>query len=379
MQLIDLDFRIEDTNPFRCVLKRFYMIGSSNIVVLMALTFVVLFGMFENFANASENLDTLLYYNDEYSFSVEYPEGWTIDDSGNFGENGVNFMDGSEESYLFEFFLWSTNISIGQSPDYGEKLSDIEERQIQMDFEKSYCDDSTYEIEQYTCKDFTVVDELPPSTSVDGYPVITTKYTMTKNYPEDFSSDIHMIGIISSIFVEDDVWDIRSESSVDAYDQHEKYIFHMINSFKLPASSTASQSISNTKESKEGGGCLITTAAYGTEMAPQVQFLREIRDNTVLSTSSGAAFMTGFNQLYYSFSPTIADMERENPMFQEVVRAFITPMISTLSIMTLAEGGSEAEVLGLGLSVIALNLGMYIAAPTLIGFKVHRHIKSKNV
>ena len=128
---------------------------------------------------------------------------------------------------------------------------------------------------------------------------------------------------------------------------------------------------------EKGGGCLIATAAYGTEMAPQVQFLREIRDNTVLSTSSGAAFMTGFNQLYYSFSPTIADLERENPMFQEAVRAFITPMVSTLSIMTLAEDGSEIEVLGLGISVIALNLGMYIAAPALIGFKVHGHIKSR--
>ena len=96
-----------------------------------------------------------------------------------------------------------------------------------------------------------------------------------------------------------------------------------------------------------------------------------------MSTSSGAAFMSGFNQLYYSFSPTIADMERENPMFQEAVRAFITPMVSTLSIMTLADGGSEAEVLGLGISVIALNLGMYIAAPALIGFKVNQHIKSR--
>ena len=128
---------------------------------------------------------------------------------------------------------------------------------------------------------------------------------------------------------------------------------------------------------KPPGGCLIATATYGTELAPQVQFLREIRDNTVMSTESGVAFMTGFNQLYYSFSPIIADMERENPMFQEVVRAFITPMISSLSIMTLAEDGSEVEVLGLGISVIALNLGMYIAAPALIGFKVHNHIKSR--
>ena len=126
-----------------------------------------------------------------------------------------------------------------------------------------------------------------------------------------------------------------------------------------------------------GGGCLIATAAYGSELAPQVQFLREIRDDTVMSTASGAAFMTGFNQLYYSFSPTIADMERENPLFQETVRAFITPMISTLSIMTLADNGSEMEVLGLGISIIALNLGIYIAAPTAVGLAVSKHLKSK--
>ena len=122
------------------------------------------------------------------------------------------------------------------------------------------------------------------------------------------------------------------------------------------------------------GGCLIATATYGSELAPQVQFLREIRDNTVMSTSSGMSFMTGFNQLYYSFSPTIADLERENPMFQEAVRVFITPMISTLSIMTLAEDGSEGQVLGLGISVIALNLGMYLAAPAIVIWQVRKRI-----
>lgn len=128
-----------------------------------------------------------------------------------------------------------------------------------------------------------------------------------------------------------------------------------------------------TSESK-GGGCLIATAAYGTELAPQVQFLREVRDNTVMSTSSGMAFMSGFNQIYYSFSPTIADLEREHPLFQEAVRAFITPMISTLSIMTLAEDGSDAQVLGLGISVIALNLGMYIAAPAVTVWQIKKRI-----
>lgn len=125
------------------------------------------------------------------------------------------------------------------------------------------------------------------------------------------------------------------------------------------------------------GGCLIATAAYGSELAPQVQTLREVRDNTLMSTVSGTAFMTGFNQLYYSFSPTIADMERDNPLFKDAVRAIITPMIFTLSVMGLAEEGSEFQVVGLGISVIALNLGMYVAIPAVVGFAISKHIKSR--
>ena len=94
---------------------------------------------------------------------------------------------------------------------------------------------------------------------------------------------------------------------------------------------------------EETGGCLIATAAYGSEMAPQVQLLREIRDNQLMNTESGSAFMTGFNELYYSFSPTIADMQRENPMFKEAVKLGLTPMLSSLAIMENAD--SESEVL----------------------------------
>ena len=117
-----------------------------------------------------------------------------------------------------------------------------------------------------------------------------------------------------------------------------------------------------TQESEEkGGGCLIATAAYGSELSPQVQLLREIRDNQLLNTEAGSAFMGTFNDIYYSFSPTIADMERESPMFKEIVKISLTPMLSSLTIMENAE--SESEVLSLGLSVIALNLGMYLAVP----------------
>ena len=121
-----------------------------------------------------------------------------------------------------------------------------------------------------------------------------------------------------------------------------------------------------------GGGCLIATAAFGSELAPQVQMLRELRDNTVLSTTSGTAFMTGFNQFYYSFSPTIADWERENPIFQDAVKITITPLLTSLSILNYVDIDSEEEMLGYGISLIILNLGMYFVAPAIVILKIKK-------
>jgi titin len=119
-----------------------------------------------------------------------------------------------------------------------------------------------------------------------------------------------------------------------------------------------------------GGGCLVATATYGSELAPQVQLLREIRDNALLQTNSGSSFMTSFNAIYYSFSPTVADLERQNPIFRESVKVAITPMLSTLSILNYANIDSEQEMLGYGISIILLNVGIYFVVPTIVILKI---------
>jgi hypothetical protein len=121
-----------------------------------------------------------------------------------------------------------------------------------------------------------------------------------------------------------------------------------------------------------GGGCLIATAAYGSEMAPQVQFLREIRDNKVMSTELGSSFMTGFNQFYYSFSPVIADYERENPLFKEAVKIGLMPMLSSLSILSTVDIDSEPEMLGYGMAIIMANVGMYFGAPAIVIYGIKK-------
>ena len=156
-------------------------------------------------------------------------------------------------------------------------------------------------------------------------------------------------------------------NGVDDFDSQLPRFDNTVNSFEI-----ISQEQIDTTLGEENGGCLIATAAYGSEMAPQVQQLRELRDNTVLSTESGTAFMSGFNQFYYSFSPVIADMERENPIFKEFVKISITPMLSTLSILNYVEIDSEEEMLSYGIGIILMNIGMYFAAPAIIIYKIRK-------
>ena len=130
--------------------------------------------------------------------------------------------------------------------------------------------------------------------------------------------------------------------------------------------SNSNDEIKEDLDESTGGGCLIATAAYGSEMAPQVQFLREIRDGKIMATESGTAFMTGFNQFYYSFSPAVADYERENPMFKEAVKVTLTPLLTSLTILNYVDIDTEQEMLGYGIGVILLNIGMYFVAPAAV-------------
>jgi hypothetical protein len=128
-------------------------------------------------------------------------------------------------------------------------------------------------------------------------------------------------------------------------------------------------------ECQSFGGCLIATAAFGTELAPQVQLLREIRDNVLFSTGAGTSFMAGFNEFYYAFSPTVADWERQSPLFKEVVKTAITPMLSTMSILNYANIHSEQEMLGYGIGVILFNIGIYFVAPSLVIVKLRQKFR----
>jgi hypothetical protein len=169
---------------------------------------------------------------------------------------------------------------------------------------------------------------------------------------------------------------VTKETPIDLYYTPEFGYDRMINhEYKLGELQQLSVSTQTTSSGSSGGGCLIATAAFGSEMAPQVQFLRELRDNTVLQTQSGTTFMTGFNQFYYSFSPAVADYERDNPVFKEAVKLTLTPLLTSLAILNYVDIDTEQEMLGYGIGVILLNIGMYFVAPAVVIISLKKRFK----
>lgn len=140
---------------------------------------------------------------------------------------------------------------------------------------------------------------------------------------------------------------------------------------------TSSFAISVGKESQSKNGCLIATAAFGSELAPQVQFLREYRDNTIMSTVVGSSFINAFNAAYYTFSPTVADAERNNPILQEFIKAGITPLLGILQIAKLSGiGNGEIVVLISGMIASSLIGATYLWPACLVTKSIRKNSRS---
>ncbi len=96
-------------------------------------------------------------------------------------------------------------------------------------------------------------------------------------------------GIIKIIFKEtvipssDKFYAITYANGENNFDENLSQYDESLNSFTL----LGEESLPPEGNGQENGGCLIATATFGSELTPQVQMLRELRDNTVLNTASG--------------------------------------------------------------------------------------------
>jgi len=70
-----------------------------------------------------------------------------------------------------------------------------------------------------------------------------------------------------------------------------------------------------------GGGCFITTAAYGSPQATEVDFFRKWRDESLMKTNSGKTLIN----MYYTISPSIAHIISKSNSLRAITRIVLQP------------------------------------------------------
>jgi hypothetical protein len=149
-----------------------------------------------------------------------------------------------------------------------------------------------------------------------------------------------------------------------------------INSATSLTSTTSMMSMTSTSPTLPAN-CPVSYAVSGSELAPLAEELRVFRDQSIMKTRSGLAFMILFNSWYYSFAPAFASYLRLHPTQRDLLRYVLYPLIGVLYISHYAylfvspfsiDGG--AMVAGI---VAASLLGLVYFAP--IAYAITRVIR----
>ena len=79
--------------------------------------------------------------------------------------------------------------------------------------------------------------------------------------------------------------------------------------------------------------CVIATATYGSELAPEVSYMRYVRDGLIGSSSVGRMLVNDWNAFYYSWSPPVADFIAGSPTLQTVFRVLLVPLVGIVLVV----------------------------------------------
>ena len=115
--------------------------------------------------------------------------------------------------------------------------------------------------------------------------------------------------------------------------------------------------------------CVIATAAYNSPMAPEVVYMRKVRDGMIGSTAAGRILRDAFNAWYYSWAPLFAQWISSSETLRAIFRVLLVPAILivhlTAFIFTTLGSGDLGAVLGFFTAAL-LSIGIYMVIPIII-------------
>lgn len=122
--------------------------------------------------------------------------------------------------------------------------------------------------------------------------------------------------------------------------------------------------------------CIIATAAYGSEMAPEVAYMRFVRDKLIGSTHVGRTLVEVFNAFYYSWSPLVARAVAANSILRAPFRILLLPVVLTvhaaaLSFTAIVGITGSTDVASVVAFVLAASMCVvaYVVLPVVAGMK----------
>jgi hypothetical protein len=141
--------------------------------------------------------------------------------------------------------------------------------------------------------------------------------------------------------------DVGTFPSENPYDSNSNYFNALMIILDTPAGDgdTTTEGGGTTSTTTDGGttstdtwdpskvpsspSCFVATAAYDTPLAPNVQFLRQLRDQTLKKSRSGELLFEKFFEKYNLFAPDIVEMMTADPQMKELIKlAFVNPIIN---------------------------------------------------
>lgn len=118
-----------------------------------------------------------------------------------------------------------------------------------------------------------------------------------------------------------------SEANFSGYYSHYKFELVSIRKISTLAEMAQAQETQKDAARNKSSGCFIATACYGNYNAPEVLVLQQYRDDRLLRTFLGKAFV----KLYYSISPSFATLISKSDLLRKLVRQyFLEPIVTRL-------------------------------------------------
>ena len=122
--------------------------------------------------------------------------------------------------------------------------------------------------------------------------------------------------------------------------------------------------------------CVIATAAFGSAMSPEVDYMRYVRDRLIGSTPLGRMLVDAFNAFYYSWSPQVAQIVGSSSFLRAAFRILLLPVIlavhaAALSFAAMSGMTGNANAVSVVVFMLAASICVvaYVALPFAVCLK----------